>query len=238
MRIGITLPQFRASAADAVVAARAADADERIDGVFVFDHLWAIGDPSRPSVALWPLLGAVAGVTERVAVGSLVARVSLMADSLVAHAAAGVSAIAGPGRFIAGLGAGDRLSKPENEAYGIAFPPLDERLAALERTARLVLDRDLPVWIGGRSSQVHDVARRLRVPVNLWEAPIDEVATLTPSLEVTWGGVVADHPEGTEALLRSLRDVGVTWAVLAPPYVPGTDTAKAVKTIGDAISAT
>ena len=48
MRIGVTLPSFRDDAS-AVDAARQA---ERLglDGVFVFDHLWPIGQP-RPARA-------------------------------------------------------------------------------------------------------------------------------------------------------------------------------------------
>ena len=53
VRIGVTLPSFRedASAVDAAILA------ERLglDGVFVFDHLWPIGQPDRPALSAMPL---------------------------------------------------------------------------------------------------------------------------------------------------------------------------------------
>ena len=72
MRVGITLPQFREDAETALATARQAEA-ARLDGVFVFDHLWPIGRPDRPALHALELLGALAAETRSLTIGSMVA---------------------------------------------------------------------------------------------------------------------------------------------------------------------
>ncbi|HVM10410.1 MAG TPA: LLM class flavin-dependent oxidoreductase [Acidimicrobiales bacterium] len=237
MRIGVTLPQFRASADDAIAAARAVDADPKVDGVFVFDHLWAIGQPDRPALSCWPLLGTLAHHTDRVVLGTLVARVSLLPDAMLANHVEAMVRILGPDRFIAGLGAGDKLSKPENEAYGIPFPPLDARLDRLRSCVRRSVDAGATVWVGGLSERVAHLAREEGVPLNLWGVDAGRVQHAAATGEVTWGGVVNDYPGNPADLLRSLREAGATWAVLAPQYKPGEPPDRALNSISEAVAA-
>ena len=64
IKLGVVLPSFRPTAADALDVARQAD-DAGIDGVFCYDHLWPMGRPDRPALAPFPLLAAVAGADDR-----------------------------------------------------------------------------------------------------------------------------------------------------------------------------
>jgi hypothetical protein len=253
MKVGITLPQFRDDPTDALRAARAAE-DEGLDGVFVFDHLWAIGQPDRPALACWPLLGALAASTERVALGTLVARVSLVPDAVLAHQFEALARIAGIERVIAGLGTGDRLSEPENVAYGIPFPSLDERLARLADCTRRTKQLGLETWIGGRSAAVRRVAQQLQADaINLWDASPDEVRQARAvaggdggdgddgdggddggTIPITWGAVTPDDQAALETLLRDLRDAGATWAVCGPKYGDVLDTVRRVAAAGRA----
>ncbi|HEX4979344.1 MAG TPA: LLM class flavin-dependent oxidoreductase [Acidimicrobiales bacterium] len=238
MKVGVTLPQFRSDPGAALSAAVAAESAGNIDGVFVFDHLWAIGQPDRPALSAWPLLGALAQRTERVVLGTLVARVGLLPDAVLGHHVATMLRVVGGDRFVAGLGAGDRLSKPENEAYGVAFPPVTERVRQLRACAHLCLSAGAEVWIGGRHHEIVDVASDLGVARNLWAVEPSEVgAVAATGAEVTWGGIVADHAEGAEALLRSIRDAGASWCVLAPAFRPGEPPEQAIKTISAAVAA-
>lgn len=242
MRVGVTLPQFRADPAPALAAARAADEvgarDGTIDGVFVFDHLWAIGQPERPALSAWPLLGALAAVTEQVIVGSLVARVSLLPDAVLEHHVRTMLRVVGADRFIAGLGAGDKLSRPENEAYAIPFPSLGERVDRLRDSAQRASAAGATVWIGGLHPTVAAVAADLRVARNVWGVDEDVVKQAGAQGEVTWGGVVADQPDGAAGTVRRMREAGASWCVLAPPYSPTTDPAATIKTISEAIAST
>jgi len=216
VRGGVTLPTFRDDAA-ALDSARRAEA-LGLDGVFVFDHLWPMGRRDRPALSAFPVLGAVAAVTTRICFGPLVARIGLVPDDVLVAELASLETMA-PGRLIAGMGTGDRLSAPENEAYGVPPGPADERRLALAGCARRVLGLGVPVWVGGGSVATTELAVDLGpgAAVNLWEGQSSAVAALTARCEVTWGGPVAgDVPEIAEQLAE-VAGAGATWAVCGWP---------------------
>ena len=153
IRTGVVLPTFRDTPDEAFAAAEAAVA-AGVDGLFCYDHLWPMGQPERPALAPFPLLGALA---TRLAVrpggdgpflGTLVARVGLVPGEVLAAQFSALEHLA-PGRVIAGLGIGDRLSVEENRAYGIAFPAAAERPEPLVDLARH-LPRRGAGGVGGR----------------------------------------------------------------------------------------
>ncbi len=59
IRAGVVLPTFRDTPDDALAAADSAVA-AGIDGLFCYDHIWPMGQPERPALAPFPLLGALA----------------------------------------------------------------------------------------------------------------------------------------------------------------------------------
>lgn len=216
MKVGITLPQFREDAEAAIEAARAAEAGG-LDGVFAFDHLWPIGRPDRPAVHGLALLGALAVETERVVLGSLVARVGLFPDVVLVNALRTVWRMCG-GRFVAGLGVGDHLSRAENEAFGVPYPPAHERVASMVECCRELRAAGVPVWVGGLSPRVQEVAVAEADALNLWGVDAARVAGVR-GVEVTWAGQVG--PEiNLASHLRALQDAGATWAVCAPIGMP------------------
>jgi alkanesulfonate monooxygenase SsuD/methylene tetrahydromethanopterin reductase-like flavin-dependent oxidoreductase (luciferase family) len=216
MKVGITLPQFRDEADSALDAARHAEA-QGIDGVFCFDHLWPIGQPDRPVLSSTPLLGALVASTSTIAVGTLVARIGLLPDEMLVAVLSTVSALSN-GRLIAGIGTGDRLSRAENEAYGLPFESADRRRARLAIVASAVRDLGIPVWVGAGLPQSIELARSVGAAVNLWEAATSDVAQLAATgIEVTWAGPIGETaPEATERL-QQLSSAGATWAVCAWP---------------------
>lgn len=236
MKVGITVPQFRADATPSLLVAERAEA-AGLDGVFVFDHLWPIGRPGEPALHGVTLLSALAQATSSIRVGMLVARAGVVPTSMLAQQLRTVDAIAGAGRVIAGLGAGDSLSRGENEAYGIQFARAADRVAAMRDVAVRVLDDGLEVWVGGRSAAVERVAVELGIALNLWGVTPEELAVRATeaSVELTWGGtadvartageVAAPRPlvmAGTisdvAAAMALIAAAGATWAVIAPPY--------------------
>lgn len=223
MKVGITLPQFREDAEAAIEAAVLAEG-AGLDGVFVFDHLWPIGRPDRPALHGPTLLGALAAETSKMAVGTLVARVGLVPDALLVHQLATVQRIAGS-RLIAGLGIGDRLSRPENDAYRVPLRPASERRAAMAGVCRQLRALGVTVWVGGKAPATRAIGRTEAGVVNLWQACPEEVAgeVALGVGEVTWGGQVdLSQESGTDlaAFLSSLAGAGATWAVLAPVGTP------------------
>ncbi len=226
------LPTFRESVDEALEVAQRAEA-LGIDGVFCYDHIWPMGQPARPALAPFPVLGRLATTTTRLHLGPLVARVGLVPDDVLVAELATLDLLA-PGRVIAALGVGDRLSAAENLAYGIPYAPATERLRSLRHCAAELRRRGITVWLGGRRNTMA-IAADLGVAANLWEAGTDEVAARAAHGEVTWAGTVpppAQPPneppnepptepeplaEPLRRLLDDLNDAGATWAVFAPP---------------------
>ena len=156
MRVGITLPQFREDPEPALAVARRAE-EAGLDGVFAFDHLWPLGQPHRPALHSLVLLGALAAETSRITIGPLVARVGLMPDAVLVNALLSLHRMVAP-RLLVTLGTGDSANREENEAYGVDFAPVAERLASLAWCCRALRDAGVPAWVGGRSAAVRRAA--------------------------------------------------------------------------------
>jgi alkanesulfonate monooxygenase SsuD/methylene tetrahydromethanopterin reductase-like flavin-dependent oxidoreductase (luciferase family) len=217
IRVGITLPQFRDDATEAVESAQRAEA-LGIDGVFCFDHLWPMGQPGRPALSMAPFLGLLAEATSTIRLGSLVARIGLLPDDVLVNVMVSVQQLSG-GRMIAGLGTGDHLSRAENDAYGLEFEPADDRRTHLREVAEKVAAAGLEVWIGGGGPKTVAVATAVPgAAVNLWEPSGEHLADLVgQGLTVTWGGRIGQsQAEMADTLLR-LESSGVSWAVAAWP---------------------
>src|SRR5581483_3956830 len=175
VKVGVSLPQFRPDAEAAIVTARAAEA-AGLDGVFVFDHLWPLGQPDRPVLQSWALLGALAAETGRVDVGPLVARVGLVPDAVLNHQFETLHRMVGA-RLIGGVGTGDRLSRAENVAFGVDYPSVEERLAQVAAACRHLRSLGARAWVGGRSAAIREVAAAEADGLNVWESTPDEVRT-------------------------------------------------------------
>lgn len=215
MKIGITLPQFREDVEPAIAAAKEAER-AGLDGVFVFDHLWPIGRPDRPAISGQVLLGGLAGETTTIQIGSLVSRVGVLPDAVLVHALQTLHRMIG-GRLIAGLGTGDSLSREENLAFGLPFPPAAERIEHLRVCCRALTSLGITTWAGGTSAAMRAAAHAERVALNLWGVAADVVAAaVAEGLEVTWAGQVDAGVDDVEGLLGTIAAAGASWAVLAP----------------------
>ncbi len=190
MRIGVTVPQFRSDAGPAVSVARRAE-EVGLDGVFVFDHLWPLGQPQRPALHSFPLLGALAAETERVALGPLVARVGVLPDPVLVHTLISLSRISGR-RLIVGLGTGDRANRAENEAYGLPYAPAADRLAALVSCCGGLRSAGVPTWVGGRSAAV----RRAALAADGWNGWGTDVVTFAADVTALAEEVAAARGSG------------------------------------------
>ena len=246
MRIGTTLPQFRADGEMAIEAARAAE-DVGLDGVFVFDHMWPIGNRDGEVLQSFSLIAALAAETERVHLGTLVARVGLVPDAVLVNQFASVRMIAGD-RLVAGMGTGDDLSRAENEAYGVAYESAEERLQAVARNCTACGDLGIETWVGGRSAEAREVAARHASALNVWQATPTAVAKEGDdvraragdrAVDVTWAGQVLIGATAQDAAaklerkgtrpglvhgtveqvvehLSTIADARATWAVCSP----------------------
>ena len=134
LRFGVTLPQIKRTWAE--VRDAAVEFDRLgFDSVWVCDHLYSVPMPTYPIFEAWTQLAAVAAVTERVELGTLVTPPFFRNPAVLAKQIATIDHVSG-GRTIVGLGGGWFPS--EFEGYGCPFPPIGERLRALEETVEIM----------------------------------------------------------------------------------------------------
>ncbi|HPG27096.1 MAG: TIGR03560 family F420-dependent LLM class oxidoreductase [Spirochaetaceae bacterium] len=134
VRFGVTLPQIKRSWSEASETARALDA-MGYDSLWVCDHLYGVPMPNLPILEAFTELAAVAAITQRAKLGTLVTPPFFRNPAVLAKQIATLDQIA-PGRVIAGLGAG--WFPPEFEQTGCAFPSTGERLRALEEMVEIL----------------------------------------------------------------------------------------------------
>lgn len=134
LHFGVTLPQIKRSWEEARAAALEFEA-LGFDSLWVCDHLYGVPVPNLPILEAWTELAAVAALTRRAALGTLVTPPFFRNPGVLAKQVATLDRIA-PGRVILGLGAG--WFPPEFESYGLPFPPLGERMRALDEIAEVL----------------------------------------------------------------------------------------------------
>ena len=162
--------------------------DLGVHGVLLTDHLFmSHGKPrveaQRPNEPM-VVLGAIAALSSRLRLGTIVSNIGLLHPALVLRQFAQLAALVGGERVVAGLGAG--WNREEFEALGMPMPRFGERLQRLEEAADLgrqlfdhgiaaldgtsVVARDLPesplpatkprILLGGGSDRLLDIAGR------------------------------------------------------------------------------
>lgn len=172
MKVGVVLPQSADDGAGgtwADIAALAAQAEAGgIDSLWVCDHFFFREDDGH-EVGIheaWTLLTALAAVTRRVELGTLVLATSFRNPGLLAKMAATADEVAG-GRLILGLGCG--WYEIEYDAFGY---PFDHRVGRFEEALRIIvpLIRGKRVTLRGQWTSVDDAVllpppRRTALPI-------------------------------------------------------------------------
>ena len=169
--------------------------DLGVAGVLVPDHLFVTidGDRARafPGVDPFVVLAAIATLSDRLIVGTIVANVGIVHPAVVLRHALQLAALAGGERVLAGLGAG--WNTEEFDALGMTMPGHRDRLDRLEESCALaralfddgvasldgahVVARSLPatpatstaprLLVGGGSDRLLDIAGRYADVVDL-----------------------------------------------------------------------
>ena len=131
---GVTLPQIKRPWVAAAEAARGFEA-LGFDSVWVCDHLYGPQSPQLPILEAWSMVSAVAAITERVQIGTLVTPAGMRNPAQLGKVIATADNIAG-GRVIAGLGGG--WMAREFTDFGMPFLATGERLRQLAETVELL----------------------------------------------------------------------------------------------------
>src|SRR3954454_10642840 len=161
MKVGIVLPMNDADSPGAGAwtrvreLARFAEAGG-IDSLWVYDHFIfrMAGEPEDGIHEAWTLLSAVAAVTERVELGTIVLGTGFRPPALLAKMAATLDEGSG-GRLVLGLATG--WHEPEYRAFGF---PFDHRVGRFDEAMAIIspLLRGERVSLDGRFYQVEDCA--------------------------------------------------------------------------------
>jgi len=137
-RLGLQIPNFTYPGVgddrlfERIVAQATEAEDAGFDTLLVMDHFYqlpALGSPDNHMLESYTLLGALAGRTERIRLGTLVSGNTYRNPALLAKIVTTLDVVSG-GRALLGVGAG--WFEPEHQGYGFPFPPLGERLDRLE----------------------------------------------------------------------------------------------------------
>jgi probable F420-dependent oxidoreductase len=160
VKIGVVLPAAEGDGQDgmpgwATVRSFALAAEARgLDSVWMYDHFFYRPEPGKTEGQheAWTVISAVAAVTERVEIGTIVMCSTFRNPGLLAKMAATADEVSG-GRLILGLGAG--WHDPEYEAFGY---PTDHRVDRLEESLQIVapLLRGETVSFEGRYHRARD----------------------------------------------------------------------------------
>jgi probable F420-dependent oxidoreductase len=191
-------PNVNRAPADLLEQVRVAE-DTGWHGVWLADHYMPnTGDttPARgDTYECWALLPALAAVTERVRVGTLVSPTSVHHPALLAKRASTVDQLSG-GRMVLGLGAGWQIN--EHYAYGIELEPPGKRVSRFEESIQIVrsmlaeesttfhgayyditdapcdpkpVQSPLPLLVGTRSPRMLRITARHADEWNTWGTP-------------------------------------------------------------------
>ncbi|MEW6299410.1 MAG: TIGR03560 family F420-dependent LLM class oxidoreductase [Thermodesulfobacteriota bacterium] len=135
-RFGIQIePQFGFTYPEVAEIAKEAER-AGFTSLWVSDHLFFdAASERRNCLEAWTLITALAPVTTRLRLGTLVTCNSYRQPGLLAKIAAGVDHLSN-GRLEFGIGAG--WKEMEYRAYGFPFPPAGTRLAQLDEAVRLI----------------------------------------------------------------------------------------------------
>lgn len=145
------------------------------DSIWLADH-FLYRYPDRPTVGIWEcwtMLTALAAITQRVELGTLVLCSQFRNPAILAKMAATLDAVSG-GRLIFGIGAG--WNEPEFEAFGV---PFDHRVERFEEALQIIA----PLLRQGRV----DFEGRFYSARNCEIAPPDPRAGGPPILIGAWG---------------------------------------------------
>jgi F420-dependent oxidoreductase-like protein len=144
IRLGLQIPNFSygtgVNELFPTVIAQAQEAEAAgFDSVFVMDHFYqlpGLGTPDQPMLEAYTALGALAAVTERVQLGTLVTGNSYRNPTLLAKAITTLDVIS-QGRAVLGIGTG--WFELEHDSLGYDFGTFTDRFNKLDEALQIIL---------------------------------------------------------------------------------------------------
>ncbi len=168
MRVGLQIPSFTWTGGAAelrtklVAIARAAD-DGGFASLWVMDHFFQIemvGPAEQEMLEGYSALAWMAGLTERITLGTLVTGVTYRHPGILAKTVSTLDVLSGARAW---LGIGAAWFEREHLGLGVPYPPIAERFERLEETLQIVKQ----MWSGDAKpfdGRHYQLAETLNVP--------------------------------------------------------------------------
>jgi F420-dependent oxidoreductase-like protein len=229
MRIGLQIPRFTWPGGAPAIRTTLADIGHAADeagfySLWVMDHYFqihSVGEVDEPMLEGYTTLSFLAGITERVKLGTLVSGVIYRRPGLIVKEATTLDVLSG-GRAYLGIGAA--WNEREAAGLGFEFPPLKVRYEWLEETLQIAH----LMWSGrvttfeGRHFQLRETLSSPQ-PITKPHPPImvgggGERKTLRLAAEygdacnVFWGQGMETLRHKLDALKRHCDDIGRPYA--------------------------
>jgi len=139
VKFGLEINEFDWPGGSQVMGSHLADIGRRaeaagFDSIWVWDHFIQLRRWEDPLLEGWLTLAYLAGVTEKIELGTLVTGVTYRHPAILVKQATTLDVLSG-GR--AWLGVGAAWNEREHKAFGLRFPPIAERFEILEETLRI-----------------------------------------------------------------------------------------------------
>ena len=146
MRFGLQKPIFTfdykghetSQIVDSIMNVATSAENNGFDSFWVMDHFHQIpmiGKPEEPMLESWTTLSVLAGLTTKIKLGTLVTGIIYRHPTILVKIAATLDVLS-KGRLFMGIGAA--WNEDESHAYGIHFPPANERLSRLEEAIQII----------------------------------------------------------------------------------------------------
>ena len=196
-----------------------ADSMPELDSAWLFDHFIAVKDRVAAAEGAHEAMttaAALAARTRRLKLGHLVLGNTYRHPALVARMATTIDHVAGPHRFVLGLGAG--WLESEHRMFGWPYPSLGERVGLLESSVRVIKE----MWRHPAGASLSagpfelDDARTTPPPATLGGPPVWLGVQGPRGLGIVarhadgWNasGTVAEYLERHDQLLRACEAAG------------------------------
>ncbi|MCO5201858.1 MAG: LLM class flavin-dependent oxidoreductase [Chloroflexi bacterium] len=213
VHFGVTIPQIKRTWDETKSASREFEA-MGYDSLWVCDHLYGPQSPSIPILEAWSLVSAVAAITEKVEIGTLVTPAGMRNAAQLGKVIATIDNIAG-GRIIPGLGAG--WMPREFTDFGVPFLSTGQRLGQLRETVELLKQMwtEPSVTYEGKYVQAHNVVcepKPVRTPPILIGGAGEKVTLkLAAEHAAIWNNMAVHQarlPQKVEVLKQHCATVG------------------------------
>ena len=201
------------------------------DALFRSDHYLSMSDPTRDALDAWSTIPALAALTSRLRLGTLVSPATFRHPSVLAKAAVSADHVSG-GRVELGLGAG--WFEREHAEFGFPFPPLGERMDVLAEQLEIVRRSwgDEPFSVEGRHYRIVDCDPRPkplqgRLPLIVGGGAAPRSAALAARWADEYNTVAVGPEECARrraAVVQAFEDVGrdpgeLTFSLMTPCLV-------------------